>query len=99
MPEECFPFSVSFRGLTDPRRVSCASGVTVLGDDPILEQSPDILIHAPVCPDVTEAEEMDSVDEVLDMTIPFPDPLQDLRDFHGRVRSGERMEKCRYLTL
>ena len=74
VPEECFPPSVSSRGLTDPRRVSFASGVMVLGDDPILEQSPDILIHAPICPDVTEAEERDSVEEVLAMTIPVPRP-------------------------
>ena len=50
VPVECFPPSVSSRGLTDPRRVSFASEVTVLGDDPILERSRDILIHAPVCP-------------------------------------------------
>ena len=57
---ECFPTSVSSRGLTDPRHVSFASGVTVLGDDPGLDHSLDILIHAPVCPYVAEAEEMDS---------------------------------------
>ena len=60
VPVGCFLPSVSSRGLTDPRRVSFASGVTVPGDDPILEHLPDILIHAPVCPDIAEAEEMDS---------------------------------------
>ena len=44
------------------RDASFASGVTVLGDDPLLEQSPDIRIHAPVCPDVAEDDDIDSVD-------------------------------------
>ena len=74
VPVECFPPSVSSRGLTDPCRVSFASGATVLGDDPFLEHSPDILIHAPVCPDVAEAEAMDSVEEVLDTHAPVLRP-------------------------
>ena len=94
VPEECFPPSVSSRGLTDPCRVSFASGITVLGDDPILEQSPDILIHAPVCPDVAEAEDVCWI-----CLSPFSDTLQDLRYFHGRGRSGEWMEKRRCLTF
>ena len=56
VPEECFPHGPLSRGPVDPRRVSFASGVTVMGGDPTLEQSPDqipvdrpdIQIHNPV---------------------------------------------------
>ena len=41
VPEECFPHGPLSRGPADPRRVSFASGVTVLGDEPTLELSPD----------------------------------------------------------
>ena len=69
VPEECFPPSVSSRvRRMDPRRVSFATGVTVLGDEP------DIQIHPPVCQDVVEAEEMDSVEEVLDEPAPVIQP-------------------------
>ena len=64
----------AFPGLTDPRRVSFASGVTVLGDDPLLEQSPDIRIHAPVCPNVAEDDYMDSVEAVLGVPVPVLRP-------------------------
>ena len=62
------------RGLTDPHRVSFASGVTVLGGEPPLEQSPDIQIHDPVCPDITEEDEMDSMNAVPDVPIPVLQP-------------------------
>ena len=58
MPEECFPRDTPSLGLTDPHRVSFASGVTILSGEPPLKQSPDILIHDPVCPDITEEDKM-----------------------------------------
>ena len=74
VPEEYFPRGVPSRGLTDPRRVSFASGVTVVGDDPLLDKSLDIQIHAPVCPDIVEDEDMDSVEAVIDVPVPVPRP-------------------------
>ena len=74
VPEECFQRVVPSQGLTDPRRVSFASGITVLGDDPLSEQSPDITIHAPVCPDVAEDDDMDGVEAVLDVAVPILRP-------------------------
>ena len=55
-PEECLPHGPLSRGPVDPHRVSFASGVTVMGGDQTLEQSPDqipvdrpdIQIHSPV---------------------------------------------------
>ena len=46
----------------------------VLGDDPLLEQSTDIRIHAPVCPDVAEDDDMDGVEAVLDVPVPVLRP-------------------------
>ena len=74
VPEECFPRGVPSRGLTYPHRVSFASGVTVLGDDPLVDKSPDIQIHAPVCPDIVEDEDMDSVEAVIDVPVPVLRP-------------------------
>ena len=81
VPVKCFPPSVSSQGLMDPRRVSFVIGVTVLGDDPILDRSPDIQIHPPVCPDVVEVEEMDSVEEVLDKPVPVIRPPPGFQSF------------------
>ena len=81
VPEECFPRGVPSWGLTDPPCVSFASGVTVLGDDPLLEQSPDIRIHAPVCPDVAEDDDVDSVEVVLDVPAPFLRPPTGFENF------------------
>ena len=61
---------MSSGGLPDPHHVSFDSGVTVLGDAPVVDQTPDIQIHAPVCPDVTEDADMDSVEAVLDVPVP-----------------------------
>ena len=65
-----FPRGTLSRGLTDPRRVSFTSGITILGGEPPLKQSPDILIHGPVCPDVTEEDKMDIVSAEMDVPIP-----------------------------
>ena len=54
--------------------VSFASGVTILGGEPSLEQSPDIRIHDPVCPDITEDDEMDIMNAELDVPIPVLGP-------------------------
>ena len=54
--------------------MSFASGVAILGGDPSLEQSPDIRIHDPVCPDITEDDEMDIMNTELDVHIPVLRP-------------------------
>ena len=69
-------------------RVSFASGVTILGGEPPLPQSPDILIHAPVCPDITEEDQMDILSVETDVPIPVLHP--GFGHFHGRGRSGGR---------
>ena len=69
------------RGLTDPRRVSFASGVTILGGRPPLEQSPDILIHDPFCADVTEEDEMDILGAEPDVPIAVLRPPPGFRQF------------------
>ena len=81
VPEECFPHDTPSRGLTDPRRISFASGITILGGEPPLEQSPDILIHDPVCPDITEADKMDIVSAERDVPIPVLRPPPGFRQF------------------
>ena len=81
VPEECFLRSTPSRGPTDPRRVSFASGVTVLGGDPPLEQSPDIQIHDPVCPDITEEGEMDIMSAEPDVPNPILRLPPDFRQF------------------
>ena len=68
--------------MADPRRVSFVSGVTVLGGEPTLEQSPDqisvhrqdIQIHDPVCPDIPEEDDMDISIAKSDVTIPVLRP-------------------------
>ena len=74
VPEDYFSASCAFPGADGPRRVSFASGITVLGDDPLLEQSPDITIHAPVFPDVAEDDDMDGVEAVLEVAVPVLRP-------------------------
>ena len=54
VPAECFPGGTSAREPTSPRRVTFASDVTVLGGAPSPIHSPDIIIHEPNCPEVTE---------------------------------------------
>ena len=71
VPEVCFPRGTPSRGLTDPRCVSFASGVTILGGEPLLEQSPDIQIHDP---DITEEDEMDIMNAEPDVPIPVLRP-------------------------
>ena len=52
VPEECFPGGTSSQGLTSPRRVLFASNVTVLGGAPPQDNSPDIVLHDPLCPEI-----------------------------------------------
>ena len=66
-PGGMFSARSAFTGADGPRRVSFASGVTVLGGEPTVEQStdqssmhrPDIQIHDPVFPDIPEEDDMD----------------------------------------
>ena len=81
MPDEYFPHVTPSRGLTDPRRVSFTSCATILGGEPPLEQSPDILLHDPVCPDVTEIDGMDILDAEPDVPITVPHPPPGFRQF------------------
>ena len=74
VPEECFPRDTPSRGLTDPHCVSFASGVTILSGQPPLEQSPDFQIHDPVCPDITEEDEMDIMNAEPNVPIPVLRP-------------------------
>ena len=60
----------AFPGDDGPLSCIIRQSVTVLGDYPLLEQSLDIRIHAPVCPDVAEDNDIDSVDAVLDVPVP-----------------------------
>ena len=99
VPEECFPRGVLSRGMTDPRCVPFASGVTVLGDDPLLEQSLDIRIHVPVCPDVVEDDDMDSVEALLDVPVHVFQPPPPPRNVRGRGRSGDRTVTRHCLTF
>ena len=80
-PEECFPRDTPSCGLTDPCRISIASGVTILGGEPPLEQSPDILIHDPVFPDVAEEDEIDILGADPDVPIPVLRPPPVVRQF------------------
>ena len=74
VPEECFPCSAPSRGSTDPRRVSFASVVSVLGGEPPVEKSPDIILHDPVSPEIIEEDEMDIVSTEKDVPIPVVRP-------------------------
>ena len=96
VPEECFPLGLLSRGPADPCRVSFASGATVLGGEPTLEQSPDqisvdrpdIQIQYPVYPDIPEEGEMDISIVERDVPIPVLRPHRGFCNFHGRRRSG-----------
>ena len=81
VPEECFPRDTPSCGLTDPRHVLFASGVTILGGELPLEQSPDILIHDPVCLDVAEEDEMDILGADPDVPIPVRRPPPGFQQF------------------
>ena len=74
VPEECFPHGTSSQGLTDPRRVSFASDVTILGGAPPMDKSPDFLLHDPVCPEIDEEDEMDTLCATTDAPIPVVRP-------------------------
>ena len=76
VPEQCFPRVKSSSELTDPHRVSFTSGVTILGGEQPLDVSPDILIHDPVCPEITVEDEMDIVSVETDgpITVVRPPP-------------------------
>ena len=81
VPEECFLRGTPSHGLTDPRHVLFASGVTILGGEPPLKQSPDILIHESVCPDITKEDKMDIVSAETDVPIPVLRPPPGFRQF------------------
>ena len=54
--------------------VTFDSEVTVLGDDPVVSDSPDIQMHAPVFPDVAGDEEADSMEAARDVPVPVLRP-------------------------
>ena len=81
VPEQCFPRVTCSRELTNPRRVSFASGVTILGGEEPLDASPDILIHDPVCPEITVEDEMDIVSVETDGPILIIRPPPGFRQF------------------
>ena len=64
-----------------PRRVSFASDVTVLGGAPPLDKSPDILLHDPVCPEIDEEDDMDTVCAMTGAHIPVIRPPPGFRQF------------------
>ena len=66
-----FPGGMSTWGLTSPRRVSFASDVTVLGGAPPLDNSPDIVLHDPVCPEIVDKDDMDIVCATTDINCPY----------------------------
>ena len=82
MPEECFPTVPLPRVSADPRRVSFASKVTVLGvsleserlPDPVPVDLPDIQIHDPVYPCIPKEDNMDVSTEVSDTNVPVLPP-------------------------
>ena len=102
VPEEYFPHGPLSRGAADPRHVSFASGVTVLGGEPTLEQSPDqipvdrpdIQIHDPVCPDIPEEGDIDISIAEPDVPIPVLRPPPGFCNFHGRGTYGLPASRC-----
>ena len=82
VPEECFPTVPLPRVSVDPRRVSFASEVTVMGaspesewlPDPVPVDLPDIQIHNPVYPCIPEEDDMDVSTEVSDPNFPVLPP-------------------------
>ena len=81
VPEECFPGGASSRGLTSPRRVSFASNITVLGGAPPLDKSPDIILHDPLCPEIVDEDEIDTVGAMTNITTPIVRPPPGFRQF------------------
>ena len=71
-----------------------ASEVTVLGDDPVMSDSPDIQIHAPVCPDVAGDEEADSMEAARVVPVPALRPHIFLGDM-GASRLVHRHHRFR----
>ena len=70
-----------YRGLTNPRRVSLASDVTVLGGTPPLVKLPDILLHDPVYPDIDDDNDMVTGCATSDAPIPVIRPPPGFRQF------------------
>ena len=81
VPEECFPGGTSSRVLTSPRRVSFASDVTVLGGAPPQDNSPNIVLHDPPCPEIAEGDEMDTGGVTEDITATVVPPPPGFRQF------------------
>ena len=72
-----FPGGPSSQGLSSPHRVSFANDVMVLGDAPPLVNSPDIVLHEPLRPEISEEDDMDTGGAATDTSNPIiPPPLR-----------------------
>ena len=71
----------SSRGLTSPHRVSFTSDVTVLGGVPPLDNPTDIELHNPLCPEIVDDDEMDTVCATTNITAPIVRPPLGFRQF------------------
>ena len=82
VPAECFPGGgTSSQGLTSSRRVSFANGVTVLGEAPPLVHSPDIVLHEPLRPEISEEDDMDTGGATTDTPTPIIPPPPGFQQF------------------
>ena len=66
-----------FTGTDEPRCVSFASDITVL------DNSLDIVLHDPLCPDIVDEDDMDTVCATTDITAPIVRPPPGFRQFSG----------------
>ena len=76
-----FPGQHVFMGTDEPRRVSFASDVTVLVGAPQQDNSRDIGLHDPLCPEIVDEDEMDTVCATNDITAPIVQPPPGFRQF------------------
>ena len=74
VPAKCFSGGTSSKGLSSPRRVSFANDVTVFGDAPPLVHSPNIVLHEPLHPEISEEDDMDTGDATTDTPNPIIPP-------------------------
>ena len=81
VPAECFPGGTSSQGLTSPRRVSFASNVTLLGGAPPLVNSPDIILHEPLRPEIVDEDDMDTGCATTDTPAPIIRPPPGFQQF------------------
>ena len=78
VPEEC---GTSSWVLTNPHRVSFTSDVTVLGGAPPQDNSPNIVLQDPPCPEIAEGDDMDPDGATEDITTTVVPPPPGFRQF------------------